>query len=245
MQLQDRRTVIGGNELRGVLIDPVQPGATGDVRVRLDDGRTIVVPASSLSAQPDGGYALNLGTADLNARRDELVIPVVEEQLSVERQQFATDTVRIHKQVQEREEVVRGPVVREHVDIQRVPVQQLITAAPAVRYEGETMIVPVVEEVLHVEKRLMLVEEIRITRQRTEEMSEQRVMLRREEPVIDRASGAPEPAAYAPPPVAPISQHTPPVVSTPLPHVDPVTPLGSTDPLTRPRIRRNKIITED
>ena len=53
------------------------------------------------------------------------------------------------------------------------------------RQEGDTLIVPVLEEVLVVEKRLLLKEEVRITRTRTEVHSPQAVTLRSEEAVIE------------------------------------------------------------
>lgn len=52
------------------------------------------------------------------------------------------------------------------VDVERVPVDIVVDAPPEMRREGDVTIIPVVEERLVVEKRLVLVEEIHI-RQRT------------------------------------------------------------------------------
>jgi stress response protein YsnF len=54
------------------------------------------------------------------------------------------------------------------------------------------MIVPILEEVLVVEKRLMVKEEIHITKQRVEKHAPQRVTLRREEAVIERMQNPPQ-----------------------------------------------------
>jgi uncharacterized protein (TIGR02271 family) len=72
------------------------------------------------------------------------------------------------------------------VIVERVPVGRVVEAAPQVRSEGDTMVVPVLEEVLVVEKRLMLKEEVRITLRRVAETSQQRVTLRSEEVVVER-----------------------------------------------------------
>ena len=53
------------------------------------------------------------------------------------------------------------------------------------RSEEDTLIIPVLEEVLVVEKRLLLKEEVRITK-REETHTPQRVTLRREEAAVER-----------------------------------------------------------
>ena len=57
---------------------------------------------------------------------------------------------------------------REGYSIERVKVDRLVTEPVSQRQEGDTLILPVMEEVLVVEKRMMLREEIRITRRRDE-----------------------------------------------------------------------------
>jgi stress response protein YsnF len=54
------------------------------------------------------------------------------------------------------------------------------------RTEGETTIIPVMEEVLVVEKRLRLKEELHVTRRRTEHRDPQRVTLRSERVEVER-----------------------------------------------------------
>jgi len=60
-----------------------------------------------------------------------------------------------------------------------------VDEAPAVRTENGVMIVPVLEEVLFVEKRLVLKEEIHIRRQRTTETVEMPVTLRKQRAVVE------------------------------------------------------------
>ena len=114
-------------------------------------------------------------------------LPVLEEHLQVSVRKEETGKVRAIKKVHEEDLIVSGPVVNESVQIERVPLNQYIDMAPQVRYEGETTIIPVVREEVVVQTRLVLVEEVRITRRQTEETVEKPVTLRKEEVIIERS----------------------------------------------------------
>jgi uncharacterized protein (TIGR02271 family) len=88
--------------------------------------------------------------------------------------------------VHEREEIIDEPLRQERVAIERVPINRAVDHAPTVRREGDTLVIPILEEVLVVEKRLMLKEELRVTLQQTDRRQPQSVTLRREEAVIER-----------------------------------------------------------
>jgi hypothetical protein len=79
------------------------------------------------------------------------------------------------------------------VHVERRRIGEPVASAPDVRYEGDTMIIPVLEEVLVVEKRLMLQEEIRVTRHRSAVRTPQRVTLRSEQARVERIEGEAEP----------------------------------------------------
>jgi len=117
---------------------------------------------------------------------DIRVIPVVEEILDVRPRRVETGRVRITKIVHEREEEVNAPRVREEVTIERVTLNRMVDAPVSMRQEGDTFIIPLLEEVVVMEKRLIVKEELRITKRRIEEPASQRVMLRREEVVVER-----------------------------------------------------------
>lgn len=114
------------------------------------------------------------------------ILPVVEEKLVVGREKITTDVVRVRKIVREHEEQVHLMLERESVEVRRVPMERFVDSVPLVRHEGDVMIVPVVEEVLVVEKRLMLREEVHVRKTRTTEPHDQTVTLRSEEAVIER-----------------------------------------------------------
>lgn len=112
-------------------------------------------------------------------------IPVIEEKVKVDKKTIETSTVRVIKKVREEDVTVDLPVIKEEVDVERIPVNRYVDVPPAVRHEGDTMIVPVMKEVI--EKRLILVEEVRITKRRMEtEVNQQQVTLRKEEVSVER-----------------------------------------------------------
>ena len=114
------------------------------------------------------------------------VIPLVEERVSATKREVETGRVRIRTHVDERIEVIRQELAREEVEIERVPMDRHITEMPQVREEKGVTIVPVVEEVLVVEKKLMLVEEIRLSRKRSHERYEKPVTLRAQRAEVER-----------------------------------------------------------
>ena len=122
--------------------------------------------------------------------RQKVVIPVIEEKVFVEKQTVETGKVRISKRVSEHEELIDLPLFREEVTVERVPVNQYIDQPPTVRNEGDVMIIPVVEEQIVMQKRLVLIEELRVKKQIVETRNEQSVTLRKEKIDIKRIAGS-------------------------------------------------------
>jgi len=116
----------------------------------------------------------------------EEVIPLVAERLSVGKRTVPTGRVRIRTLVDETQEWIREDLARETAEIERVPIGREVDEVPQVRQEGDVLVVPVVEEVLVVEKRLVLKEEIRIRKDRMVERAEEPVTLRAMRAVVER-----------------------------------------------------------
>ncbi len=93
-------------------------------------------------------------------------LPVIEETLQVGKRVVSTGRgVRVHKQVVTDKVRIEEQLSAPTVTVVRVPQDRWIdpAAPPAQRQEGDTLVIPVLEEVLVVEKRLRLREEIHIT----------------------------------------------------------------------------------
>ncbi len=114
------------------------------------------------------------------------VIPVTTEELDVSKEQVTTGKVRITKQVSERTETINESGFRDEVEVERIPVNRFVETIPGVEVEGDTTIIPVVEEVLVVEKRIRIKEEVRVTRKRKEARNPQTVKLRSEDVKVER-----------------------------------------------------------
>jgi uncharacterized protein (TIGR02271 family) len=115
-------------------------------------------------------------------------IPLLEEELRVDKRDTTTGKVRVRSVVDTLDEVARATLKEERVEVRRVPVGTEIKEVPSVRTEGELVIVPVVEEVLIIEKRLVLKEELHIRRRVTQETVEVPVTLRKQRAVVERVT---------------------------------------------------------
>ena len=114
------------------------------------------------------------------------VVPVIEEAPTIERARKVVGRVRVTKRVTTRDVPVDVELQGERVQVKRVRVGREVAAPPPVRQDGDTTIVPVLEERVVVEKRLVLREEIHITRVRTTARAQKRVQVRAEEVDVER-----------------------------------------------------------
>ncbi|MFC0388724.1 DUF2382 domain-containing protein [Muricoccus vinaceus] len=122
----------------------------------------------------------------------ETVIPLVEETLQVSKRLVETGRVRISLTTEVVEEVLRETLRSRYAEVERRPVGRVVTEAPAVRQEGNVIIVPVVEEVLVVEKRLMLREEVHLRLVDGEEAVEHTASRRVQHAAVERVPTPPE-----------------------------------------------------
>lgn len=93
--------------------------------------------------------------------------------------------MHIHVKTQERTETVDADLASETVDIERVRVGAVVEVAPNVRQEGNVTIYPVLEEIFV--KKLVLREEVQVTRTRRTTPFEETVTLRRQKAVVERS----------------------------------------------------------
>lgn len=116
------------------------------------------------------------------------VVPVIEEQATFGKRIVETGRVRVSKRVNEREETFDVPLLHEKVSVERVPINQYVDQLPEVRHEGDVMIIPVVREHLVTQKRLVLVEELRVRKEVIETHQPESVTLREETVEVVRIS---------------------------------------------------------
>jgi len=115
-------------------------------------------------------------------------IEQAEETLSVSKRRVETGRVRVRVRTESEEVQARASLFEQDVDIRRVPIGRDVTEIPAVRQEGDVTIYPVLEEVLVVEKRLVLTEEVHIRRVARQTEVSQPVTLRRQRADVERTA---------------------------------------------------------
>lgn len=159
--------------------------------VRLDEGTQALVPVSLFAPQADGAYRLPFTFHITSEARHpmQMSFPVMQEELQVAKRVIDTGRgIRVNKTVSEREQLVDEPLQRDELTVEHVPVGRVVQedSLPQMRYEGDTLVVPVLEEVLVVQKQMLLKEEVRITRHRHQVQMPQSVRLRSEHITVER-----------------------------------------------------------
>jgi stress response protein YsnF len=122
---------------------------------------------------------------DIRTEAEE-ILPLVEETATVHKREVVTGKVRVHTITDTIEEVAKANLQSDSVEVTRVPVDQVVDAAPKIRTEGDLTIVPVLEEVLVVTKQLVLKEELHIRRRVETETVEVPVSLRKQRAIVER-----------------------------------------------------------
>ena len=125
----------------------------------------------------------------------EKTLALAEEVATLSKRVVGDGRVDVKTETETTEEVVRELLCSDHVEVTRVPIDRQVDVVPQTRTEGDLTIIPILEEVLVVEKRLMLKEEIHIRRTAKTERFESTVTLRRQRAVIDTQNNAGDPEA--------------------------------------------------
>ncbi len=129
---------------------------------------------------------LSLGPAGTSSSAGGQRIPVGRERVVLGKREVERVTAQVGLRTHSDDVTISEPLRAERIEVERVPVDRYVETPPLVRTEGDVTIVPVVEEVLVVETRLVLVEEIHIRRVAQRERVEQSVTLRRQHAVVER-----------------------------------------------------------
>ena len=127
----------------------------------------------------------------------ETVIPLLAEEIAVSKQVVETGRVQVARVTHEREQLIDELLAHATVEIDRIPVNCKIDTMPSVREEGDTVVIPIVEEVLVVERRLFLKEEVRVRRVHSTQRHQESVTLRHHEAVVTRLPVEPPAAGEA------------------------------------------------
>ena len=87
---------------------------------------------------------------------ETVAVPVAEEAFTVAKRYVETGRVRISLATETVQEVLRETLHGQRVEVERIPIGREVDHALESREENGVLIIPVVEEILVVEKRLVL-----------------------------------------------------------------------------------------
>ncbi|MDQ2775990.1 MAG: YsnF/AvaK domain-containing protein [Acidobacteriota bacterium] len=116
----------------------------------------------------------------------EYVVPVVSEELHADAIPVETGSVRVVKRVEGHDEVLQQELHKGRVEVRRIKTNRVVDGPQQVQRNGKTMVIPVVSEVLLVQKQWVVTEEIHITQIEERETVEQKVTVNREVAEIER-----------------------------------------------------------
>ncbi|HWV23395.1 MAG TPA: YsnF/AvaK domain-containing protein [Thermomicrobiales bacterium] len=158
----------GGREMR-VPFDVIDEGASTEDRVVVQG-----------AIEGDGAAVTNPRVEEPG---DSQTLRLVGEEAIAHVREADRGKVVISKHVETFPHEANVDVGTDRVEVERVPVNEEVDVAPEVRQEGDTLIVPVIEEVLVVTKRYRIVEEVHVRKVRDIETKTFTEDLRRE--VVD------------------------------------------------------------
>jgi uncharacterized protein (TIGR02271 family) len=169
-------------------------GSPDQLVVTFDDGTCLTIAEDVLIPREDGTYLIPLDQTMLTDmelaaldNNEQIVVPVIEEELLVTKQQIERSVVRVTTKVNSHEEVVDEPLLYEWVSVERVPVNQFIEEdLPNVREENGVMVIPIIEEVLVIQKKILLREEVHLTKHKTTVRKPQKIVLRSQVVEVER-----------------------------------------------------------
>ncbi|HLH05396.1 MAG TPA: YsnF/AvaK domain-containing protein [Bryobacteraceae bacterium] len=120
-------------------------------------------------------------------RSGEIVVPVIQEEAHAGTVPVQTGAVRVTKSVETHEELVEQELRKGRAEVQRVAVHRVVDGPQPPRREGNTLVIPVVSEILNgCQKQWVVTEEIRVTRLETAETVQQKVELASERAQVER-----------------------------------------------------------
>ena len=70
------------------------------------------------------------------------------EEINARAERVRTGSVRVHKTVQEHDEIIDQPLLEEKAEIRRVVKNEIVEGPLPVRHSEDTTVIPVVKEVL-------------------------------------------------------------------------------------------------
>lgn len=122
----------------------------------------------------------------MDEENKDVVIPVIREEVDADAVPVITGGVRVTKRVESHDEIVEQELRKSHVEVKRVKTNRVVDGPQPAQRVGDTLIIPVVSEVLRIEKQWIVTEEIHITETQQSETVQNAVTLNEERAEVER-----------------------------------------------------------
>ena len=116
-------------------------------------------------------------------------IELSEERAHVDMREIEVGRVRIETRTETNQHVVEAVLRQDDVQVERVKIGLIVDVVPEIREVDGVLIIPVIEEQLFVQTRLVLKEELRVTKIAAEQIVRRTVPLRSETASVTRVPG--------------------------------------------------------
>jgi uncharacterized protein (TIGR02271 family) len=122
----------------------------------------------------------------MSRTREELRLPIVAEEVRFSKREIVGERVLIRRRVVTADRTIDAALRRDRIEIERRPVDQVTDVPPPIRREGDTIVIPCVDEELVITRRYRVREEL-CARTISETARDSRIArLRRQELEIER-----------------------------------------------------------
>jgi uncharacterized protein (TIGR02271 family) len=135
---------------------------------------------------------------------ESVTLPLIAETARIDKVAVETGRVRVSTRTEAVDQVLRETLRSDMVGVTRVPINRTLAEGetpPVAREENGVTIIPILEEILVVEKRLVLKEEVHVRQTTAVEDVEVPVTLRRQHAEVERTG----PDGHANEPINPLS----------------------------------------
>lgn len=122
----------------------------------------------------------------MDENKEDLVVPVISEELHADAVPVVTGGVRVTKRIHTHDELLQQELRKSHAEIKRLKTNRVVDGPQPVQRVGNTLVIPVVSEVLRIDKQWVVVEEIHITQTEEIETVQHTVPVSHEEAEIER-----------------------------------------------------------
>jgi uncharacterized protein (TIGR02271 family) len=170
------------DEVADVNVDAIRLATTKDAFVELRESGRYGYDATT--GRTDSSYDAARET------RDDIRMPVSEEELDVVKRDREAGEVRLRKDVVTETKHIEVPVTREEVHVERVPVTERREAAGDKAFQRDTASMPIHEEEVEIRKRPVVKEEVRLRKERVTEQRAAEADVRKERVEVEGEEGA-------------------------------------------------------